>query len=137
MKLVVVEDGSENMLHFAESLDDNRKVVSAIAMIEATSTVSRLRKGRRLLTDEAALAFDFVAEAIGSMTVQPISQDVLNCASRLAEQRCLRALDAVQLASAIVARDLSATPDIRFIASDKELLIAAQKEGFQTWNPCD
>jgi len=125
------------MLGFDESVDGSQKVVSALARIEATSTISRLRKGHRLLSDEAALAFDFTIEAIGRMTVQPVAAAVLDRAAVLAEERYLRSLDAVQLASAIVARDLLAAPDMRFIASDQELLVAARQEGFVTWNPCD
>jgi hypothetical protein len=49
----------------------------------------------------------------------------------------LRALDAIQLASAIIARDLMQAPDMRFIASDKQLLEAAKNEGFAIWNPSD
>jgi hypothetical protein len=49
----------------------------------------------------------------------------------------LRALDAVQLGSAIVSRDLLAAPDMRFVASDNALLEAARTEGFDVWNPAD
>jgi predicted nucleic acid-binding protein len=68
---------------------------------------------------------------------QPINPPVLEAASTLVERYYLRALDAVQLGCAIVARDLMAAPDMQLIASDKELLEAAQKEGFAIWNPCD
>jgi hypothetical protein len=45
-------------------------------------------------------------------------------------------MDATQLGSAVVARDLLAAPDMRFITSDKELLKAARTEGFEIWDPC-
>jgi predicted nucleic acid-binding protein len=69
------------------------------------------------------------------MIEQPVNPPVLEAASTLVERHYLRAMDAVQLGCAIVARELLAAPDMRFIASDKELLEAAQTEGFQTWNP--
>lgn len=125
------------MTAFAASVESGEIVVSALCRVEATSTISRLRKGRRILPDEAIRAFDLVAEIMGSFAVQPITPQVLDIAANLAEKRCLRALDAVQLASAIAAQDQSGKSDIRLIASDKELLEAAQKEGFTTWNPSD
>jgi hypothetical protein len=68
---------------------------------------------------------------------QPILSPVLEAANGMVERHYLRAMDAVQLGCAIVARDLLAAPDMRFVASDKVLLEAAQREGFDTWNPCD
>ena len=71
------------------------------------------------------------------MIEQPVNPPVLEAASTLIDRHYLRSMDAVQLGCAIVARDLLAAPDMRLVASDKELLEAAQKEGFDTWNPCD
>lgn len=137
MKLIISEQGSDEMISFAESIDDSLKVVSILARIEAASTISRLRKGRRLLADEASLAFESSSFAINQMTVELTTPDVLDRAAAIAEHRCLRALDAIQLASAVIARNLLSQEEMRFIASDKELLEAAQKEGFTIWNPCD
>ena len=125
------------MLRFSERVEDRDKVVSALAQIESRSTISRLRKGSRLLPHEAASAVNFATDALGRMIEQPITPAVLNAAAILAERHYLRALDAVQLGCAVVARDLLAAPDMRLIASDKELLEAAAKEGFDIWNPCD
>lgn len=90
-----------------------------------------------MLPDEAVLALHFIAAALGRMIEQPITPAVLNAATILAERHSLRALDAVQLGCVVVARDSLAATDMRFIASDKELLEAAAKEGFDIWNPCD
>jgi predicted nucleic acid-binding protein len=68
---------------------------------------------------------------------QPVNPPVLEAANTAVDHHHLKALDAVQLASAIVARDLLAAPDMRFVSSDLELLDAARAEGFDTWNPCD
>ena len=125
------------MLRFSERVGDRDKVVSALARIEACSTIFRLRKGSRLLPDEATSAVNFTAVTLGRMIEQPITPAVLDAATILAERHYLRALDAVQLGCAVVARDLLASPDMRLIASDIELLEAAAKEGFDIWNPCD
>ena len=125
------------MLRFSERVGDRDKVVSVLARIEARSTIFRLRKGSRLLPDEATSAVNFTAVTLGRMIEQPITPAVLDAATILAERHYLRALDAVQLGCAVVARDLLASPDMRLIASDIELLEAAAKEGFDIWNPCD
>ena len=123
------------MLRFAQAEDDRNKVVSALAQIEARSAICRLRKGSRMNSSEASLALDSLAAEMRRMVEQPVNPPVLEAASTLIDRYFLRAMDAVQLGCAIVARDLLAAPDMRLIASDKELLEAAHKEGFEIWDP--
>jgi predicted nucleic acid-binding protein len=137
VKLFIKEPGSEKMLHFANVEDDRSKIVSAMAQIEARSAICRLRQGKAITPAEASLALHSLADDMKRIIEQPINPPVLEAASTLVERYYLRALDAVQLGCAIVARDLMAAPDMQLIASDKELLEAAQKEGFAIWNPCD
>jgi predicted nucleic acid-binding protein len=137
LKLFVAERGSDTMLRFTQAEDDRNKVVSALAQIEARSAICRLRKGSRMSSSEASLALDALAGEVRRMIEQPVNPPVLEAARTLIDRHSLRSMDAVQLGCAIVARDLLAAPDMRFIASDKELLEAAHAEGFETWNPCD
>ena len=123
------------MLRFANAEDDRNKVVSALAQIEARSAICRLRQGKAITSSEATLALDLLAADMRRIVEQPVNPPVLDAASTLIDRYFLRAMDAVQLGCAIVARDLLAAPDMRFIASDKELLEAAHKEGFDIWNP--
>lgn len=123
------------MLRFANAEDDRNKVVSALAQIEAKSTLCRLRKGNRMSPSEASLALDLLAVEMRRMIEQPVNPPVLEAASALVERHYLRSMDAVQLGCAVVARDLLSAPDMRLIASDKDLLDAAQAEGFEVWNP--
>jgi predicted nucleic acid-binding protein len=125
------------MLGFAMKEDNRSKVVSALARTEARSAICRLRKGNRMSPSEASLALDALAAEMKLMIEQPINPSVLEAANTLIDRHYLRALDAVQLGCAIVARDLMAAPDMRLIASDVDLLEAARAEGFGTWNPCD
>ena len=125
------------MLRFTQAEDDRKKVVSALAQIEARSAICRLRKGNRMSAPEASSAIDALAGEMRRMVEQPVNPPVLEAATTLIDRHSLRSMDAVQLASAIVARDLLAAPDMRFISSDTELLGAAAAEGFATWNPCD
>ena len=123
------------MLRFAQEEDDRNKVVSALAQIEARSAIRRLRKGSRMSSSEASSALDSLAAEMRRIVEQPVNPPVLEAASTLIDRYFLRAMDAVQLGCAIVARDLLAAPDMRLIACDKELLEAAHKEGFEIWDP--
>jgi predicted nucleic acid-binding protein len=125
------------MTLFASAEDDRNKVVSALAQIEARSAICRLRQGKYITPAEGSLALDALAAEMKRMIEQPVTPPVLEAASTLIDRHYLRAMDAVQLGCAIVARDLLAAPDMRFIASDESLLDAARAEGFETWNPCD
>jgi predicted nucleic acid-binding protein len=125
------------MLRFVQAEDDRNKVVSALAQIEARSAICRLRKGNRMSSSDASLALDLLTNELRRIVEQPVNPPVLEAANTLIDRHYLRALDAVQLGCAIVARDLLAAPNMRFIASDKTLLDAARAEGFDIWNPCD
>jgi predicted nucleic acid-binding protein len=133
----VAEQGSDKMLRFAQVEDDRNKVVSALAQLEARSAIARLRKGSRMNSSEASLALISLAAEMRRMIEQPVNPTVLEAASSTIDRYCLRAMDAAQLGCAIVARDILQAPDMRFIASDKELLEAAVAEGFAVWNPAD
>jgi predicted nucleic acid-binding protein len=125
------------MIRFASAEDDRTKVVSALTQIEARSAICRLRKEKKLTSEQVSVAVNALDGDMRCMIQQPILPPVLEAANVMVERHYLRALDAVQLACAIVARDLMKTPDMRFVASDKELLAAARKEGFTTWDPTD
>jgi uncharacterized protein len=137
LKLFLDEQGSDNMLRFIQAEDDRNKVVSALASIEARSAITRLCKGNQMSASEASLALDALVSEMRRMIEQPINPPVLEAANTLIDRHSLRSMDAVQLGCAVVARDLLAAPDMRFVASDIELLVAATAEGFATWNPCD
>jgi predicted nucleic acid-binding protein len=123
------------MLEFADSEDDRNKVVSALAAVEARSAVCRLRRGKSLTPGEAALILDALAADLRKVIEQPVLPSVLDAAGGLVDRYVLRALDAVQLGSAVVVRDLMSAPNMRFVASDHALLSAAEQEGFATWDP--
>ena len=136
MKLYIAEPGSKKMLRFASVEDDRNKVVSALARIEARSAICRLRQGKSITPAEASAALDASADDLRRIIEQPVNPPVIEAASTLIDRHYLRAMDAVQLGCAIVARDLLAAPDMRVISSDAALLAAAHAEGFDAWNPC-
>lgn len=65
-----------------------------------------------------------------------ITEQVLAEAANLVDRHNLRALDAIQLASALLAKlTLTLQDSLMFVASDRRLLDAASKEGLATWDP--
>jgi predicted nucleic acid-binding protein len=125
------------MIRFANAEDDRNKVVSALTQIEARSAICRLRKEKKLTEEQAFVAMGALDDEMRRILQQPILPQVLEAANKIVERHYLRAMDAVQLGCAVVARDLLAAPAMRFIASDRELLAAASKEEFEVWNPSD
>ncbi|WP_263374576.1 type II toxin-antitoxin system VapC family toxin [Granulicella aggregans] len=136
LKLLIQESGSERMLQFWLAEDNRNMVVSAIAQTEARSAICRLRNEGRIVPDEANFAFASITAEIRRLIEQPVNPPVLDAANGLIDKHNLRTLDAVQLASAVVVRSLMSAPEMRFVASDHALLIAAEQEGFGIWNPC-
>jgi predicted nucleic acid-binding protein len=54
----------------------------------------------------------------------------------LIDRHYLRALDAIQLATAVAARDtLRNIAELTFVCTDERLIRAAQAEGFRVLNP--
>jgi hypothetical protein len=54
----------------------------------------------------------------------------------LVDRQNLRALDSIQLATALIARDTQISgATTQFVSSDAKLLEAAISEGFAVWNP--
>jgi predicted nucleic acid-binding protein len=123
------------MRRFAEAERDRDKFVSALARVEASSAICRLRQGGRLNQMEAAQILNEITEETRQMNEQPITKDILDAAMALIDPQEIRTLDAIQLGSALVLRNLLERSEIRFIAADYRLLLAAQAEGFETWNP--
>ncbi len=80
------------------------------------------------MPDEASAALSFLKSAIDHMDEEPVTAILLQTAATLGSFYSLRALDAIQLASAVSARLLRPQDEMRFIASDKELLEAAEKK---------
>ena len=135
MKLFIAELGSDKMLHFYENEDDRNKIVSALAPVEARSAIYRFRRRRLLSPKQMSSAIERLVAEMGHIVQQPIDLIVLEVSGLLIDRHQLRSLDAIQLAGAIIARDKLVARDMRFIASDKELLNVARAEGFDIWDP--
>jgi predicted nucleic acid-binding protein len=117
-------------------VEDQLKQVSVLALIEVRSAIRRRQRTGDISTVDAELAIAALVNESRRVIEQPITAVVVQHASALVDRQDLRALDSLQLASALVARgSLQENDRIQFIASDQKLLSAAKAEGFDVWDP--
>jgi len=136
LKLFVQEEGSDRLINLIERTEDREKAVSALAPIEVRSAIRR----RERLGDISAV---HAGEALSTLTAesrrlieQPVTATVLSRASAVVDQHSVRALDAIQLATALILRETLIGADVLlFICSDIRLLKAAEAEAMATYNP--
>jgi uncharacterized protein len=116
--------------------EDRALLVSVLAAVEVRSAIRRRHLAGDIDTSDADLAISTLIQETGRIIEHPISGSVIAEATGLVDRYGLRALDSIQLASAMVARaTLDRNDSMTFAASDHKLLQAAQKEGFSIWNP--
>lgn len=111
-------------------------VVSQLARVEVPAALwKKHRIGELASTEAAVLVAEFEADYFGTQDAPPkfvivaMNASILEEAARLVATHGLRAYDAVQLASALAARDASDRP-LGFLAFDGRLSAAAVFEGF-------
>jgi uncharacterized protein len=108
-------------------------VVSELARVEVPAALWRKHRLRDLSGTEAGelvVQFEWDWFEARRFDVMPARHDVLESAAGILAGHPLRAFDAVQLASALAARE--ADPElIRFACFDRSLATAAAAEGFQ------
>ena len=81
---------------------------------------------------------DFEIAANNEYDLYPLDSTIIAESQRLLEKYPLRAVDAVQLSSAVVVRTSLSNAGLQepiYLASDNKLLNAAQAEGFAIDNP--
>ena len=84
---------------------------------------------------DAAAALDILRLEAARMVQQPLNPAVLEAARQLLDRTALRWPDTLQLAAAIVARDMFQGTEIIFVSASAQLLEAAKAEGFHTLDP--
>jgi predicted nucleic acid-binding protein len=125
------------LVRFFEPLTPGAKVVSSITELEVRSAIRRRQASGDLSLAHADLAIESLSEELRNLNIHPMTSRTHGLAIELVDRHDLRALDAIQLATAVLA-DISLPDDaFQFVASDTRLLKAAKAEGFETWNPAD
>jgi predicted nucleic acid-binding protein len=126
------------MIQLMEEVDDRFKAASVLTSLEVCSAIRRRQYAGDTSQADADLAVTAAREESRRLIEHPVTSTVLQVAAALVDRQNLRALDAVQLSTAILASQTLGDADhLQFIASDKRLLRAASVEGLDTWDPCD
>ena len=114
-------------------------VISHLTLVEMRSAFQRrLREGVLTSAELSQLHDAFHSDCRDEYQIFPVNQAVIELAGELIERHPLRTLDAVQLATALIARQFLVTrgfPEVVFIAADDRLLQAAVAEGLTADNP--
>jgi uncharacterized protein len=124
IKLLVDEPGAEEARAAYSEADGIR--TTAIAYVEATAALTRMRKGRRLTPTQLNQALEDLENVWQGIYSHAVNDALLNQAAEGARTHSLRAYDAVHLAGAIA---FAAGEELDFACWDKELRSAARKEG--------
>lgn len=119
------EPGSEEARNAYTEADGIR--TTAIAHVEATAALARMRKGRRLTPAQLNRALEDLENIWRGAFRHAVDDALLEKAAESALTHSLRAYDAVHLAGAL---SFAIGEELDFTCWDKELRDAAQKHGF-------
>ncbi len=135
LKRYFLEPGSDWMTRLFQSGD--LLASSVLGHIEVTSALARQQVPRKLDEEKLARLQKQLEEDWGDLAGLPLTEEVVDRALRLARSYKLRGADAVHLATALGMNDtLAGTGNsLVLVASDEELLAAAQQTGLAVANP--
>lgn len=139
VKRHVPEIGSDWVEKEFDTVNGNIVITSKLTIVEVLSAMNRRQREASISqTEYAQFSGDFLAFVETDYRIFELTDSVLPESQRLLENYPLRAGDAVQLASALLANAQlrsAKLPPLIFLASDARLLSAAKDEGLQTDDP--
>jgi len=134
-KRYVDEAGSAWVKTVTPPASGNVVIISNVTTVELSSLLARrVREGTLTRSSAARLRNIFLWHVEREYLVVALDNDVQGRARTLVDRHPLRALDAIQLAGAQRVEAMFGGPII-FISSDRNLLAAANAEGFTTDDP--
>lgn len=139
VKRHVLETGTVWVQQLMDPVTGHAIVTTHLSLVELYSALNRrVREQSLTAVDYAQISTDAQSLFVGQYGIIPLIQAIVSNALILLERYPLRAYDAVQLASALYARQSllaagSSAPI--FLSADDRLLAAAQAEGFVTDDP--
>jgi hypothetical protein len=134
-KLFVQDEGTDALISLMEAVEDNRKLISASTPLEVYAAVRRRERSGDISAEDAAAALDSLRLEAARMVQEPLNPAVLEAARQLLDHTILRWPDTLQLAAAMVSRDMFQGMEIIFVSASPQLLEAAKAEGFHTIDP--
>jgi len=127
IKLLIAEKGSDEARRYWQTVD---QVASCeLLLIESTATLVRAKKAQRISSATYVSALKLLDDLYQRMNIVGISTEIIAWACALSKTEQLKSADAVHLAAA---RTLNAQV---FIGSDKDLCLAASRQGMTVLNP--
>jgi predicted nucleic acid-binding protein len=139
IKHYVAEAGSDWLDAVAYEPDGVLILTSRVTMVEAWSALARRRREASISIQNQADALDaFREDCMVRYRFVELEMPVVELAGSLLERHPLRAYDAVQLASAVMAGQAlaeAALPLPIFLSADERLLSVARAEGLPADNP--
>lgn len=134
-KLFVREPGTDAVIRLMETVEDNRKLIAASTPLEVYAAIRRRERTGGISHEDATAALEILRLEAARTVQEPLNPAVIECARQLLDRSNLRWPDALQLAAALVARDMFQGTDIIFVSASQTLLDAATAEGLQIVNP--
>ncbi|MBA4123151.1 MAG: type II toxin-antitoxin system VapC family toxin [Acidobacteria bacterium] len=139
VKRHAAETGSTWFQNLLLPASNNSIITAKLSIVEVFSAFNRRKREAKISQiDYNDFAKDFSTISNNEYLILELSDLIIVESNRLLETHPLRAGDAIQLATAIYARNMlrnSRLPFPIFLASDNKLLDAAVAEGFTTDNP--
>lgn len=134
-KLFVQEAGTDALIRLMEAVEDNRKLISASTPLEVYAAIRRRERAGGISPEDATAALEILRLEAARMVQEPLNPAVLEAARQLLDRTGLRWPDTLQLAAALVARDMFQNTEIIFVSASAAMLEAARGEGFHTIDP--
>lgn len=141
VKRHVNEIGSDWVRSLTDPAAANLIITTRLSFVEVCSALNRrVRETSITALDYAQMIDDVTNFWQAQYEIVELTTSVVDRAKQLLESHPLRAYDAVQLASALLAQNalrVAGVPTLIFLAADERLLVAADTEGMATDNPND
>jgi predicted nucleic acid-binding protein len=134
-KLFVQEPGTDALIHLMQTVEDNRKLISAATPLEVYGAIRRRERSGGISHENATAALDILRMEAARMVQQPLNPAVLEAARQLLDRTSLRWPDTLQLGAAAVARDMFQGVEVIFVSASPQMLEAARAEGFNAMDP--
>ncbi len=134
-RLFVRGQGTDALIRLMEAVEDNRKLIAASTPLEVYSAIRRSERAGEIAAEDATSALDTLRIESARMVQEPLNPAVLEAARQLLDRTTLRWPESLQLAAAMVARDMFHGTEVIFVSSSSPLLESAKAEGFHTLDP--
>jgi hypothetical protein len=134
-RLFVREPGTDPLIRLMESVEDNRKLISAATPLEVYAAIRRRERAGHIAPEAAVTAFELLRVEAARMVQQPLNPGVLEAARQLLDRTALRWPEALQLGAVLAARDMFPGTRIAFVSASASLLEAAKAEGLDAIDP--